>query len=178
MADGLLDAWLPNADLAARQSITLPVAPERVYAAARARPLMDTPPARFLLAVRALPALLDPRGSPEGPDSLLWLAEDAPRALVFGFCGPFWHPSRNIVPVADAAAWRAFARDGMAKAAVAVTVEALPGGASRLATETRVLCYGAAARRAFRLYWAWAGVGSGLIRRVWLEAVRRDVGQR
>lgn len=175
MADSLLVAWLPQFELATCQALVLCAAPERVYAAARARPLMHTPPARFLLRVRALPALLDPHGSPEGSGSLLLLAEDAPRALVFGFCGPFWHPSRNIAPIADPAAWRAFARDGMAKAAVAITVEALPGGATRLATETRVVCYGAAARRRFRLYWSWAGLGSGLIRRVWLEAVRQDL---
>ncbi|MBI5876655.1 MAG: hypothetical protein HZB53_03315 [Chloroflexi bacterium] len=172
MTERLLDAWMPRADLSTRQAIILDASAARVYTAARAHSLMDTPLARLLLRVRALPALFDPRGSPETAHSLIVLAEDAPREILFGLAGPFWHPSRNIVPLANAEAWRAFARDGMAKAAVSIAVASAADGRAELSTETRVLCYGDAARRSFRLYWLWAGVGSGLIRRVWLRAVR------
>lgn len=174
MAAGLIEAWLPRADFIARQSLLFASPPAAVYRAARARLLMGTPLAGFLLAVRALPARFDRRGSPETAGSLLVLAEDPPREVMLGFAGAFWHPSRNITPLANAAAWRAFSTPGMAKSAVSISVAA-EGHDTRLSTETRVVCYGAHARRKFRLYWLFAGVGSALIRRAWLAAVKRDV---
>jgi hypothetical protein len=42
-----------------------------------------------------------------------------------------------------------------------------------LSTETRVLATDAAARRRFRRYWLAIRPFSGLIRRVWLRAIKR-----
>jgi hypothetical protein len=46
-------------------------------------------------------------------------------------------------------------------------------GLSLLTTETRVQCFGFAARRRFRLYWAFVGPFSGLLRRSLLGGVKR-----
>ena len=57
-------------------------------------------------------------------------------------------------------------------------IEAAAGGATRLTTETRVLCADAGSRRRFRVYWAVVRPGSGLIRRMMLRAVRREAERR
>ena|SRR5437870_4317020 len=46
-------------------------------------------------------------------------------------------------------------------------------GFARLTTETRVLAYGASARRQFGAYWRLIFPGSAFIRRMWLQAIRR-----
>ena len=51
-------------------------------------------------------------------------------------------------------------------------VEAIDGGRTRLATETRIAATDAGAARRFRVSWAFVRPGSGLIRRVFLRAVR------
>jgi hypothetical protein len=57
--------------------------------------------------------------------------------------------------------------------AFALWSEAIPGGASRLATETRVLALDPGAWIRFRLYWLVVGPFSALIRRRWLAAAKR-----
>ena len=47
------------------------------------------------------------------------------------------------------------------------------GGSWRLRTETRIVTPDRATRRKFGVYWRLIAVGSGLIRRLWLRAVRR-----
>ena len=175
MINSRLNDLMPRADLAARYDIIIAAPADAVYRAARAMPMMQVNVARWLLWLRALPARVDSRASSEGSSSFLLLNEEANREVVFGLAGQFWHPSRNITRLPDAEAWQRFARDGSAKAAINYLVEPLGDGRARLSTETRVACFGATARRVFKLYWFVVGPWSGLIRKDWLRRVKRKV---
>ena len=90
-------------------------------------------------------------------------------------CGRFWAWNGNIldVPVAEIPAFR---RDGYAKAYWNFTITPLNSHETLLATETRVECYGAAARKKFRAYWYFVGPFSGWIRWQILRAIAREAG--
>lgn len=72
----------------------------------------------------------------------------------------------------DASGFRTFDRPGYAKAAWNFSLSEQENGTTRLATETRVLCLDDVSRRRFRLYWAFVGPFSGLIRREMLRSIR------
>ena len=63
-------------------------------------------------------------------------------------------------------------RSGMALAAMTFRT-AQVGGRTLLTTETRVFAPDRQVRRRFALYWFAIRPGSGLIRRMWLRAIRR-----
>jgi hypothetical protein len=71
----------------------------------------------------------------------------------------------------DAAAFAALETPGLVKAAMNFAVIPLPGGATRVTTETRVHATDPAIRRRFALYWRTIYPGSALIRRMWLRAI-------
>lgn len=58
------------------------------------------------------------------------------------------------------------------KAAWNLRIEDEGGGSCELSTETRIVHFGTAARRKFRLYWTFIGPFSGAIRRGLLRGVR------
>jgi hypothetical protein len=98
------------------------------------------------------------------------LAEDPDRELVFGtiFSGG--------LPAVGEGGPREFARldrPGISKVAMNFLLREEPGGWIRLSTETRVFAAGSSAVRTFAVYWRVIYPGSALIRRMWLEAIRR-----
>jgi len=103
------------------------------------------------------------------------LGERPGREIVFGIAGRFWSPRElhNMVRVADAEAFKAFAEPGQAKGAMNICIEPLGDRRTRLSTETRVWCADARARRLFGAYWTLIRVPSGLIRRDLLNAIAR-----
>lgn len=98
------------------------------------------------------------------------LAERPGEEIVVGAIGRFWSPTGNR-PVA-APDFAAFSEPGYAKAAMNFRV-APDGDGSRVTTETRIVGTDAAATRKFRRYWLLIRLGSGAIRRSWLNAIRR-----
>jgi hypothetical protein len=92
--------------------------------------------------------------------------------LVLGVAGRFWRHDGDLRRIADRDSFVEFSEDGCVKGAWNLRVEPLKGGSCRLSTETRIACYGPAARRKFRLYWTLVGPFSGLIRRELLRGVR------
>ncbi len=62
---------------------------------------------------------------------------------------------------------------GYAKAALNFRLEDLGGGWTSLTTETRVFATDAASLRRFRAYWRVIYPGSALIRRMWLQAIKK-----
>ena len=169
----LLECLMPVPDVVLLRRRCIDAAAEQVYHAARALPLMKTSLARRLLALRALPSRLDPCGSPEDNSVFICLAEKPGQEVVFGFAGRFWHLSRNIRWLDDAESWGCYTERGSARAAVNILVECITPERSRLTSETRVQCFGAGARRVFKLYWLAAGPFSGWIREDWLRSVAR-----
>jgi hypothetical protein len=101
------------------------------------------------------------------------LEEIPGREVVFGIAGRFWRLNGDLRRIADRDAFAAFAEDGCVKGAWNLRVEPLDAGATRLSTETRIVCFGSPALRKFRLYWRFVGPFSGLIRRAMLRGVRR-----
>ena len=107
-----------------------------------------------------------------GEQGFTLLARDPPREIVYGLIGKFWQLSGGVV---------ASTRDSFSKplpqgVACAVWNFAVVGskGGSLVSTETRVLCQNSTARTRFRLYWAFVGPFSGLIRREMLKAIRAE----
>jgi hypothetical protein len=98
------------------------------------------------------------------------LAERPGEEIVVGAIGRFWSPTGNR-PIA-ALDFSTFAEPGYSKATMNFRVT--PDGAgSRITTETRAVGTDAEATRKFRRYWFAIRLGSGAIRRSWLNAVRR-----
>lgn len=100
----------------------------------------------------------------------LLLAEEADRELVIGtIMGR--RPLKVTHPVPRD--FLEFDRPGYAKAAMDFLVEDQGGGWSRVSTETRIFATDSTALRRFAAYWRVIYPGSALIRRMWLEAIKR-----
>lgn len=181
----LIDEHMPAWDVKTRHWITVRAPADVTYAAIRSTDLARHPVVRGMLALRALPAAAASRG-------LRWLrersrqpitlaeferqgfsiiAESPPHDLLIGLEGAFWRPGGDLRPV-DATTWRQPVPAGVARAAWSFEVRRISAVESELSTETRVLCGDGRARRRFRIYWAFVGGGSGLIRRLMLRAIR------
>jgi hypothetical protein len=168
-----VEAWLPHFDVRERHEIELGVAPQRALELALTLPAAPDWIVRFLIASRGMVG----RGE---PIERFFLAhrfvelERMPTSWVVGAVGAVWRPRGGLVPLMDAAAWRAASVPGTIKAAADFRAVPAPNG-SRLSTETRVLAVDDRARRAFRLYWLAIGPFSALIRRRWLRAIAARV---
>lgn len=159
--------------------------------------LLAAPVERVSLAVRAVTAreirffrtltwIRSPRLCGAGGESILNPAAEDPIldvALRSGFLLLHESPAGEIVfgtvvccrpsPARDAPTFVALDGPGYAKAVMNFRWEPVDAARTRLTTETRVLATDAAARRRFAVYWRLIYPGSALIRRMWLEAVRR-----
>ncbi len=149
--------------------------PAAVRAALESVAPADLPLTRILLAVRGVlrhPASTGPMLERMARSGFARLV-DTPEEMVFGVVGKFWRPDGGRRPaVPDAAAFRAFAEPGFAKAVM--SFELRPAGAgTEVVTETRIAGTSAGARRLFALYWIGVRGGSGLIRRELLAAAGR-----
>jgi hypothetical protein len=177
----LIDDFLPVPEFAERHAVRVAAPPERAWEAVRTLDLRGSPVIRTLFALRSVPALFAGNrargralgGTMEGllRSGFVLLAERPPREVVLGLTGRFWTPTGGISRV-EPDEFRDFARPGLAVAAWNFTVLPTDEG-SLIATETRVRCTDAAARRSFRRYWRVIRPFSGLVRREALRAVRR-----
>lgn len=161
-----LDRVMPQWEFREHHEIDVDATPEEIFAAIRAVRARDIRFFTTLVAIR--------RGFRDCPESILNPAKDAPiidvalrtgfrvmadaspRELVIGM---------NVIPPARAIA------------AMNFLVEPR-GTGCRVITETRVHATDAAARRRFALYWFVIRPGSGLIRRMWLAAIKRRAERR
>lgn len=155
-----LDEIMPVWQFGERHTIHVHASPERVFAAIRAVTAGEILFFGTLTAIR--------RGFRPGPPSILnapkneplldvatrsgfeVLADDAPREMVIGTC----------VAVNTAAAMNFM-----------VTPD--DRGGCEVATETRVYAADKRSKRLFAMYWWTIRGGSGIIRRMWLRAIRR-----
>lgn len=179
----LLDQFLPRYDFAARHSLRVAARAARGWDALRTADLRDPAIARVLLFLRGYGM----RARRQTGDASLAvrlaalgftaLGERPGQELVFGLVGRFWTPSGGLRPVA-AAEYLEFKEDGFAKAAWNFSVEPRDDSDCLLTTETRVLCFGEAARRRFRRYWRVVGPFSGIIRKGMLRSIREHALRR
>jgi hypothetical protein len=100
----------------------------------------------------------------------LLLADDPERELAVGIV--VIAPDGVRRP-ATAQQFKELEASGVAKAVMNFRIEQAGDGAWLVSTETRVHATDASARRRFARYWALIRPGSGLIRRMWLRAIKR-----
>ena len=163
-----IDRFLPEWDVNEVHEIVLDVPPAHALAAALAAPAAPGV-VRVLLRLRGLRA----SGSIEG--LLLGMGFEVlarePEEVVFGAAGKPWRLRGAIGSFGDASA-------GSVRIVANLLASPLAGGGTRLSTETRIAARDDSGRRAFRRYWRLVGPFSALIRRRWLDAVRRSVATR
>jgi hypothetical protein len=189
-----LDAVMPAYHFHEVHSVRVRAPRERVLQAVR-----DVTAGEIRL-FRTLTWIRSPRLGPRTRESVLDAPEDKPIldvALRSGFVELGGDPDREIVlgtamlfarppPAKVGALERAvravrggqlsfadFNPPGFAKAVMNFLVEDEAEGWCRLRTETRIFATDEAARRGFTVYWRLIYPGSALIRRMWLQAVKR-----
>jgi hypothetical protein len=170
----LVDQFIARPDVAERHTITINASRERVWDAVINLKVTDLKLARPLFAARGLLSRLR-NGHPQRDMSAFsTLAEDPGREIVQGVVGQWWKlgGTRNVPAIDSREAFEAFDRPGYAKATFSFLLQDAGPGRIRLVTETRVLATSPDARRRFRRYWVLIRLGSGLVRRVMLAAIK------
>jgi hypothetical protein len=184
----LLDDYLPEFDVRTSYAALIAASPARVYASLWTANFDHWGVTRALYAVRTLPSFpVRPRETwrrfrdelfrqPFTLEGMLSegfsLLEERPgEELVLGTVGRFWRARGELCAVSPVQ-FHAPAPPGTAKAAWNFEVGLQADGATKLRTETRVLCADVATRRRFRAYWMLIKPFSGLIRQEILAAVR------
>lgn len=161
LAAAQIDRVMPVYEFDERHEIDVAATPAQIFEAIRAVRSDDIRLFNTLAAIR--------RGGGGGRETILNPAHDAPIldvALRSGFFVMADDSPREIV------IGTTVIRPDRAIAAMNFLV--IPhGSTSRLITETRVHATDAAARRRFAVYWRIIHPGSDLIRRGWLEAIKR-----
>jgi hypothetical protein len=183
----LLDALMPDCDVAERHEIDVDAPADVTFAAARELDLFRSPIVRIIFAIRTIPSRLHGDHEPElRPASFVdqtlalgWgmLAEVPNRAIVMGAVTKPWEPvvTFHAVPAQE---FRRFHAPGFAKVVWTLEVEPLGPSRSRLRTETRVATTDAEARRRFRRYWAVFSPGIVAIRWEALRLVKAEAERR
>lgn len=182
----LLDNLLPLYEFTEHHVIAIQAQPDRVFAAIKRITPDEVPLFRTLFMIRALPALILKKGQPPFQDKrpifekllqrgFTLLAEQPDQEIVFGIIGQFWRLGGSALTVANAQEFIAIDQPGYAKAAMNFVLhESNDGSLTQLATETRIHISDPHALRRFATYWFVIRLGSGLIRRMWLQAIKRQ----
>ncbi len=178
----LLDDIIPNYQTREHHTITIHAPPARVFRALHELTSREIWLTRPLFFLRSLPARLrGKRGFARFDDAPLLaqiarenfvLLGEADREIVLGTIGKFWQSDGGMHRFHNAEEFVAFNAPGFAKAAINFQISE-SGGATRLTTETRVVCTDDAARKNFSRYWRLIYPGSALIRVVWLRAIKQ-----
>jgi hypothetical protein len=179
----VLDKFLPAYHFRERHRRVIVAPRDAVWDAIGALTLAEMPVAGALFTLRSLPARL--AGRPGLPhvqhqpvlaqfldSGFVRLAEDPPREFVFGLIAQMWKWRGESAEISNGAEFLAFERPDFVKVAMNFRLSDTVGG-TWLKTETRVLATDARARRGFARYWLLIRPASGLIRRVWLQAIAR-----
>jgi hypothetical protein len=179
----LLEEVLPRFDASEVHDVWVPARPDVVFAALKNVTVREVRLLTPLEALRGLPSLLAGRPAFR-PDrsapaleaftiGVVPLGERPGAEIVAGVVGPFWRwATYKPAAVSTREEFLAFAEPGYAKAAIAFLVRP-EGAGSRVITETRVAGTSPEATRSFLRYWRAIRLGSGVIRRSWLAAIRR-----
>ncbi len=179
-----IDRFIPQPDVVERREIEVAAPADVVFAVACEMDLRSIPlvAAIFWLRerlLRATPRARLARGIVAETTALGWgrLHEQPGRLLVMGAATQPWQADvvfRAVPPETFAA----FAEPDCVKIAWTLEAEPLENGHTRHVTETRVVATDDGARRRFRRYWLFFGVGIKLIRRLAVRAVKREAERR
>ncbi|MFI6326109.1 hypothetical protein ACIBG8_51920 [Nonomuraea sp. NPDC050556] len=168
----LAEQLIPDPDASERHAITIAASRERVWAALTETQASDIKLAKPLFAARDLVSRLRTGSPKQDRPKFTTLAEVQGREVVQGTIGQWWRLGRaDNFPAGDDFA--VFDRPGYARGTFSFELQDAGAGRVRLITETRVKATSPDARRAFLRYWVVIRLGSGLIRRLILLAIRR-----
>lgn len=177
-----IDEWLPEYQVRARYSLLVRASVERTYAALAKANFSNLAIVRGLMRLRGYrlnqeraPTSNLPNGNPQY-GSFLLLATVPQQEVLLGIAGRFWRPDGGIVTGLTPEEFRAFDREGYAKAAWNFSLAPATAD-TQLGTETRVQTFGRAAATRFRFYWLLVGPFSGLMRKAMLQEVKRIAEQ-
>jgi hypothetical protein len=181
----LLEKYLPVYQFAERHSIVVDGAAGAVLDAVQAYDPSADRVSHGMTVLRELPgrglAKLGFAGTSRedtfGMRDFIPLDRDGDKEMAAGLVGRFWRLDYGLVPLPDAAAFTAFAEPGTAKLVVGFLTEP-HGDRTRLVTETRVYCPDRRSRLLFTPYWLIIRLASGLIRRRFLQNVKRAMQSR
>jgi hypothetical protein len=185
-AGRLIERLMPQADVVECYETLVRAPADTVFDVAQQFDLQSIPLVRTifwlrakLLGVATPPADLFARGLVAETAAAGWaiLAERPGRELVVGSVTQPWKGDVIFAPVAPDR-FLTFSEPDLIKIAWTLEAEPLGPALTRFRTETRVLATDEGARRRFRHYWRWAGVGIVLIRLLVLPAVRREAERR
>ena len=183
-AGRLIERFMPRADVTECHETLVHAPADLVFEVARNFELQSMPLVRGIFWLRA--KLLHATQPPERPQGLVaettalgWgiLAERPGRELVVGSVTQPWKGNvvfRTVAPER----FEAFSEPDLVKIVWTLEAEPLAPALTRFRTETRVLATDDGARKQFRRYWRWAGLGAVLIRRLLLPALRRVAERR
>lgn len=171
-----IDELMPDYDVHTSHRVRVRASAKETWRALLSADLAESLLVRILMSVRSGRILRRGRGRSfqerlKGT-GFLELASLPPQEIVIGVAGRFWRPDGGRRFDLTPSDFIPFSRSGYAKAAWNFTIEP-HGSECVLSTETRVKCYGQAARRRFGAYWTVVKPFSGLIRRAMLEQVKR-----
>jgi hypothetical protein len=184
-ADPILDRFMPDYEVVERHQARVAAEAEMTLAAAREQDLMRLPLVRAIFRMRELAMGAEPDGRPRPRGliahtrSLGWgvLADVPGREIVMGAVTRPWEPDA-VFRAVPAHKFAAFREPGYVKIAWTLRADPAGPGASVFRTETRATATDAGARARFRVYWALASPGIGLIRRASLGPLGRDAARR
>jgi hypothetical protein len=176
--EACIDAWLPDgAWKLEHHAIDMAVPPAEALAAIRDMRQGELPIVSALMALRGIPVgASQTLGEFFSTAPFVALEEEPGRELVGGIVGPFWHFGRGRLPAALPRTPEEF-RDALAGGRIAAIAnfraDPLPGGGSRLWTETWGFAPVRGEARLFTAYWLLIGPFSAWIRRMFLGGARR-----
>ncbi|HLM02196.1 MAG TPA: hypothetical protein VK400_14170 [Pyrinomonadaceae bacterium] len=174
----LIDEFMPVYDFDEKHETIVRASAEKVYAALDSFDFNESAVIRGLFRLRGLAAK---ESCAEAKDFALRdmtkfgfviLGEKPNREILLGLVGKFWTLTGNLQNV-EAGEFSAFDKEGYAKAAWNFTLSGGGETETRLKTETRVQCTGAASRESFRFYWMFIKPFSGWIRQEMLRLVKQ-----
>jgi hypothetical protein len=130
---------------------------------------------RLAITLRDLPAWLFDRagGEPFGKHTFLPLGRRGENEIAFGLAGRFWRPDLGLTRCGDVSEFAAWAEPGTAKLVISFLVTG-DAASVTLTTETRIACFGSAARQKMALYWIAIRPVSGAMRLTMLRAIKRQ----
>jgi hypothetical protein len=181
-----LDDFLPEYEFNEVHTVRVDAPAEKVFAAIKELTVAELSPLIFaMLNLRSLPArLVGKIGTDEmssGPfidslyaDGFIPLAEVMDREIVFGLIGQFWKPVPVPGPeIPSPETFLVYDDPEFAKVAANLVVTLTADGSTQCSTETRIHVPKPQTRRKFAFYWRIISMGSGWIRVLWLQAIKR-----
>jgi hypothetical protein len=184
-AERLIERFAPEAMAHGRHEVRIRAPADLVFEVAEGFDLLSIPAVHAIFRLRAgllrapLPRRDDLKGLIHETQRMGWaeLARRPGRELVMGAAVQPWLAEPVFKPVAPDR-FLDYAAPEHVKIVWTLEAEPLGPALTRFTTETRVQPTDDAARRRFRRYWRFAGIGIVLVRLLALPAVRREAERR